>query len=163
MHDENAGHQAWLKRWLGEPVIVSVTYQERWWEDDEDSDPHEDSGFVGYTFEPNPCVKGLYFSTDHLWGEDFAAWWDENRRFYEYEMSVADAAQLCADWGGELYDARNRELIEEGEYEQDYRTGHWTKETLHVNGPADKVEAVFTLMDEIRARRWSPMDLEVYA
>jgi hypothetical protein len=34
-------------------------------------------------------------------------------------------------------------------------------ETLHVDGPADKVEAVFVLMDEIRAHRWSPMDIEV--
>lgn len=158
---KNAGHQAWLRRWLGEPITVRVTYHEHWWDGDDSEDPNEDSGYVQYMICPSPCVRGWRVSTDHLWGDDFSAWWAENGPALTYEFSITDAAQLCADWPGELYNARDREMVEEAEYEEDYRTGHWSMETLHVDGPADKVEAVFVLMDEIRAHRWSPMDIEV--
>jgi hypothetical protein len=158
---KNAGHQAWLRRWLGDPITVRVTYREHWWDGDDSEDPNEDSGYVQYMICPSPCVRGWRVSTDHLWGDDFSAWWAENGPALTYEFSITDAAQLCADWPGELYNARDREMVEEAEYEEDYRTGHWSMETLHVDGPADKVEAVFVLMDEIRAHRWSPMDIEV--
>ena len=152
-------HQEWLRRWIGDPITVRVTYREHWWDDDDD-DPSEESGYVSYSVAPSAIVRGLRESTDHLWGDDFAAWLAENRHAFEYEFSIADAAQLCADWPGEVW-ASTIGMVEEGEYEQDYSTGHWSMETLHVDGPADKVEAVFVLMDEIRAHRWSPMDIEV--
>lgn len=154
-------HQEWLRRWIGDPITVRVTYREHWWDDDDSDDPNEESGYVTYWLAPSASVRGLRFSTDHLWGDTFRTWWEEHRGTFEYHLSIADAAQLCADWPGELYNARDRKLVEEGEYEQDYRTGRWSLETLHVDGPADKVEAVFVLMDEIRAHRWSPMDIEV--
>ena len=141
-------HQEWLRRWLGEPIIVRVSYREHWWDDDESDDPGEDSGYVQYMICPSPSVRGWRVGAENCSG-------------LTYTFSIADAAQLCADWPGELYNARDRELVEEGEYEEDYRTGRWSMETLHVDGPADKVEAVFVLMDEIRAHRWSPMDIEV--
>ena len=155
-------HQEWLRRWLGEPVTVRVTYREHWWEEDSD-DPGEESesGYVQYMICPSPDVRGWRVCTDTLWGDDFRAWWAENGPALTYAFSIADAAQLCADWPGELYNARDRVRVEEGEYEQDYSTGRWSMERLHVDGPADKVEAVFVLMDEIRAHRWSPMDVEV--
>jgi len=154
-------HQEWLRRWLGEPVTVRVSYREHWWDDDDSVDPGEDSGYVQYMICSSTYVRGWRVSTEHLWGDAFGAWWAENGPALTYEYSIADAAQLCADWPGELYNARDREMVEEGEYEEDYRTGRWSMETLHVDGPADKVEAVFVLMDEIRAHRWSPMDIEV--
>lgn len=162
-YDVNASHQAWLKRWMGEPVTVSVTYETVWWETDENGDPYpdpsEERGFVSYTFGPSPNVKGRYHSTDDLWGEAFTAWLNENREGIVFEYTIADAAQLAADWYGAIW-ARQVGHVEDGVYEQDYRTGRDTMETLHIDGPDDKVEAVLTLMDAIRDHRWSPLDME---
>jgi hypothetical protein len=57
---KNAGHQAWLRRWLGDPITVRVTYREHWWDGDDSEDPNEDSGYVQYmirTARSNPMRR----------------------------------------------------------------------------------------------------------
>jgi hypothetical protein len=160
-HDVNASHQAWLKAWMPKPVLISVTYEEVWWETNEDGDPEEhpceERGYVSYTICPNPNVRGLDHCTDALWGDEFRAWFDESRDMLEYEYTVADAARLVESWWDEVYSTELHDVIQDRcDPNQDYRTGHYRNECLEIGS---RTAEVMFLADAIRAGRIDPLDL----
>lgn len=117
-------------------VGLTATYDQVWWDNDEQEDPNEEGGF---TDPLNPWGGFKHELPCHLSGDAFKAWVADHVKVVE--CNPWEAAQTVVDFPGGVWD-RN-----ECDSEQDVRTGRWTSVTLHV--PTEHQELVFALADVI--------------
>lgn len=125
----------------GVTITMTATYDTTEWESEEpDTDPTITHGF---TDPSNPWGGFKHEMPDGCVGDAAKAWMAENVERLEFG-DFEEAAQFVADFPGGVWDYR------ECEADQDYRTGVYTRVTLHVES---NIGGLLVRVAEIEAER----------
>lgn len=109
-------------------IELRATYETYWWEDDDEE----------------PCAESGYTDVHNPWGGFKSS--DEQ----PYHCSPIEAAVIVADFPGAVWDYEP-----ECDPSQDFRTGKYTRVTLHVQEPHDGfVFELANLVKQHPALRW---------